>query len=65
MVDREIWDFKPPLETDYDRRFDQFLKQPPKSNFKRLILKTGIIKTKLLQRDLRTLRWREATQEGL
>ena len=43
-VDWGIRDFKPPLETDYDRRFDQFLKQPPKSNFKRLILKTGLIK---------------------
>ena len=44
MVDRGIQDFKPPLETDYNRRFDQFLKHPPKSNFKRLILETGLIK---------------------
>ena len=44
MVDWGIRDFKPPLETDYDWRFDRFLKQPPKSNFKRLILETGLIK---------------------
>ena len=43
-VDGEIWDFNPPLETNYDWRFDRFLKQPPKSNFKRLILETGLIK---------------------
>ena len=43
-VDRGGRDFKPPLETNYYRRFDQFLKQPPKSNFKRLILETGLIK---------------------
>ena len=43
-VDRGRRDFKPPLQTDSDQRFDQFLNQPPKSNFKRLILKTGLIK---------------------
>ena len=43
-VDRGGQDFKPPLQSDSDRRFDRFLKQPPKSNFKRLILKTGLIK---------------------
>jgi hypothetical protein len=43
-VDQGIRDFKPPLKTDYNQRFDQFLKQPPKSNFKRLILKIGLIK---------------------
>ena len=32
------------IETDYDRRFKRFRRQPPKSSFKRLILGTDLIK---------------------
>jgi len=37
-------DFKPPIQTDCNQRFEQFRRQPPKSNFKKLILETGLIK---------------------
>ena len=37
-------DFSPPIETDYERRFARFRSQPPKSSFKRLILRTDLIK---------------------
>ena len=37
-------DYKPPIETDCDQRFKQLQQQPPKSNFKRLILETALIK---------------------
>ena len=42
-IDQGGRDYQPPLQTGYDQRFKRFLRQPPKSNFKRLIIETGLI----------------------
>ena len=43
-TEREGWDFSPPAKTDCDLQFERFCMQPPKSNFKKLILGTFLLR---------------------